>query len=94
MEAERCRHELLVEQCADCRPARALSVAIDGYDAVNDAEAERLFDDPAERPGPGGWFEARYGGTCVECGDRFEAGDEIRAAGAGEYECADCGGAP
>jgi len=78
MEADRCRHELLVEQCADCRPA----------------PAPDPFDEPAERPGRAVWFEARYGGTCCECGDRFDPGDTIRAAGGGEYECADCGGAP
>jgi len=76
---ERCRHELLVEQCADCRPAPAVDP----------------LGDPAERVGaPGHWFVAAYGGSCSSCGDRFEAGDEIRAIGGGEYECADCGGSP
>jgi hypothetical protein len=78
MEAERCRHELLVEQCADCRPAPAVDP----------------LSDPAERPHRAVWFEARYGGTCCECGDRFDAGDAIRSVGMGEYECANCGGAP
>lgn len=75
MSDERCAvTELVVEQCAHCRPAPV--------------------PDPFDEPGGAPWFEARYGGTCVDCGDRFDPGDTIRAAGAGEYECADCGGSP
>jgi hypothetical protein len=71
---ERCIHDLVVGQCAHCRP--------------------RPIPDPFEEPASrryGPWFAAAYGGTCAECGDRFDAGEAIRAIGDGEYigEC--CG---
>ena len=74
---ERCSiTELPVNQCAHCRPAPPQTF---------------VFAEPELRP-YGHWFEARYGGTCAECGDRFEIGDEIRSVGMGEYACEGCGG--
>lgn len=36
-------------------------------------------------------FIARFPGTCTECGDRIEPGDEVsRAAGAGGYSHVTC----
>lgn len=65
--------ELLVEQCAHCRPP---------------APAADPFDEPT--PKLGSSFEARYPGQCSDCGDRFDAGDEIRSDLSGGYICADC----
>jgi hypothetical protein len=76
---ERCIHELIIEQCGLCRPRQPVSMTTSWSRATG-----------SDAP----WFEARYGGTCVECGDRFDPGDMIRATGAGEYECSGCGGAP
>lgn len=45
----------------------------------------------AERPQRGAWFFARFDGTCSECDSDFEAGQKIRADGAGGYLCEDCG---
>lgn len=50
-------------------------------------EAAEPFDTPD--PKRGLWFTAMYSGLCSACGDRFEAGDEIRFDGGGGYEC--CG---
>ena len=36
-------------------------------------------------------FAAVYAGRCVDCDERFEVGDRIRADGEGGYLCADCG---
>lgn len=35
-------------------------------------------------------FEARYGGTCEDCGERFKPGDLIRYEGDGDLIHADC----
>ena len=47
---------------------------------------------PTDQPADlGPTFTARYAGICAGCGDQFDAGDQIRADGAGGYLCDDCG---
>ena len=40
----------------------------------------------------GPWFSAAYAGRCEDCGDRFEAGAQIRADGDGGYLAQCCAG--
>lgn len=40
----------------------------------------------------GDWFESKYHGTCSNCFDDFDEGDEIRADGQGGWEARQCCG--
>lgn len=73
---QRCIHELLIDQCALCRPRPAPVSTVDPFDV------------PDER---GPWFEAAWENTCSECGRETLPGDEIRADGHGGYLCGGCG---
>ena len=35
-------------------------------------------------------FEARYPGTCPDCGDRFGVGDQVGYDSSDDLVCADC----
>lgn len=63
---ERCRHELLIRDCAWCSP-------------VSTAFAPR-FHAPADvqRDAAGPVVAARFEGHCPVCHDRIDEGDEIR----------------
>ena len=82
MTETRCKHELVIEQCDHCKPRAAPALFMEPLPPKWSAPLSM-------NPGP--WFEAQYGGTCAECGERFDAGDSIRGIGGGEYECRDCG---
>jgi hypothetical protein len=73
---ERCRHELIVDQCGLCSP-RAESGAPDPFSSPG--------------PVAGLWFAARYAGECSRCGDWFAEGEEIQADGEGGYLARCCG---
>jgi len=78
---ERCSvTELIASQCAHCRK-------------LPDPSAELLrdiFGEPTERPG-GVWFEARYPGSCADCGNPFDGGALIRTDGVRGHLCGLCG---
>jgi hypothetical protein len=75
--------ELLVDECA-CRLHRNLP------DPAPDRD---LFEAPAAAREARPWFASMYGGDCAGCGDRFDAGDTIRASRAfGGYVAECCGG--
>jgi hypothetical protein len=66
----RCRHDLLTEQCFDCRTH-----------AKNATDLEReLAEERARKLANPSWFPARMVGTCHTCGERFERGDPIHRA--------------
>lgn len=90
MQPVKCKHELVLESCADCMPKGPRSVQADSQQ--NWADLHYVADRSA-RPRFGPWIEASYGGWCgndtrhrIEVGDRIRADDEI-----GEFVCEACG---
>lgn len=69
--------ELLVEQCG-CRLHRGAPPPPDPFDTAY------------EPKGP--WFTASYSGDCSGCFAEYEAGEAIRADGAGGWEAEECCG--
>jgi hypothetical protein len=65
---ERCeRHDMILDQCADC-------TGRDGGEAAERARKARLLRLPSV-------FAARWGGECVQCGEAIAVGDPMRGLG-------------
>lgn len=100
MSDERCKHELVREQCSDCRDG-AGAMRFSGTFDDGSAVATELTINGVDLTGfvaptdSTHWFEARYAGRCAGCGDWFDEGDPITVSvrfGPGSYVGQCCGG--
>jgi hypothetical protein len=73
---ERCKHELLPGQCADCLGHSSIEVQVL-------AERAQLLHQP-------GWFAAKFGGTCRLCGEPFVPDTAIRRQAGNAGYIAEC----
>lgn len=97
-----CRHELMLESCAECYPparqrAQDAAVQPDGTHSAADwnkmSYQAQAGEQRKSRFGP--WITASYGGSCPGCGQRFDPGERIRADDElGDFVCEACGSQP
>lgn len=90
MKPVQCKHELVLESCAECMPKGPKSVQSDTAQRWDDLS---YMTQRSDTPRYGPWIEARYNGYCgadqshrIQEGDRIRADDEL-----GEFVCETCG---
>jgi hypothetical protein len=82
-DTERCKHELITQQCGYCRtppPPSFVEALFDepgGYDTEDDDSLVASF-------------PAGFGGRCAQCDGFFEIGEWISRTRAGDYWCSEC----
>ena len=88
MQAVLCKHDLLLESCAECMPKGPRSAQSDSAQQWSDLA---YMADRSDVPSFGPWIDATYHGVCP-CGNKIAPGDRIRADDEqGEFVCETCG---
>jgi hypothetical protein len=89
MKPVECKHELKLEDCAECMPRGPRSAQEDSSQRWSDLH---YATDRSSGPRYGPWIEARYNGYCGGCSGRISEGERIRADDElGEFVCEACG---